>query len=108
MAKSGKYIQINPGRARLALAIGTAAAVMALASPAYADGFKEAGDKIITQTKAATAVAQKVLITAAVLSLIVGLAPMLWGQVKVKWIISALCACVLFGLAGTMISAFAS
>lgn len=99
-------VEINWGRAFMALALVLTFG-MVMVEPAYAgDAFGTFQTKITGQTAKASGVAKTVLITAAVLSLIVGLAPMLWGQVKVKWIVTALCACVLFGLAGIMVSAF--
>lgn len=74
--------------------------------PAWA--FDAAAATISSQTCRAFTAARTVLISAAVLSLVVGLAPMLWGQVKVKWIISCLVACVLFGVVPSMVTAFAS
>ena len=79
---------------------------LAFTHPAFA--FGEVESKLTSQTKAATGVAQKVLLTAAVLALIIGIAPMLWGQIKTKWIITCGTACVLFGLASAFVTAFAS
>jgi len=101
-------VEINWGRAFMALALVLTFGLI-MVEPAYAQGgdaFTIVQSKLTSQTAKASGVAKTVLITAAVLSLIVGLAPMLWGQVKVKWIVTALCACVLFGLAGIMVSAF--
>jgi hypothetical protein len=44
-----------------------------------------------------------VLAMGAVLSLIAGMAPMLWGQIRVSWITTALSACVTFSLLGVLI-----
>lgn len=99
-------VEFNWGRAFLALALVFGFG-MVMAEPAYADAFSTFEGKITTQTGKAAGVAKTILLTGAVLSLIVGLAPMLWGQVKVKWIVSALAACVLFGLSALMIEAFA-
>jgi len=41
------------------------------------------------------------------ISLLIGAAPMLWGQVKVKWLITAMMYCIMFGLMGLMIGAVA-
>jgi hypothetical protein len=81
-------------------------AAFVIAQPAWA--FDAAANVVIQQTCAAFRVAKNVLITAAVLAVIVGLAPMLWGQVKVKWVVSALVASTLFGLVPSMVLAFAS
>ena len=91
--------------------VQVAALTLALAyvvnlAPVYA--FDAAAGKISDAACSAFNAAKTVLITAAVLALIIGLAPMLWGQVKVKWIISCLVACVLFGQVGAIVSAFAS
>jgi hypothetical protein len=75
------------------------------AEPAFAafDTFKT---RITDRTSSAAGVMRTVLFAAAVVSLLVGAAPMLWGQVKVKWMITALCACVVFGVIGSLVSAF--
>lgn len=71
-------------------------------------GFTEFESKVKTNTTEATRVAQSILWAAAVLALLVGIAPMLWGQIKVKWIVSCLVAATLFGLVGSAITAFRS
>jgi len=81
-------------------------AAFLIAEPAFA--FDAAANEIIKQTCAAFKVAKNVLITAAVLAVIIGLAPMLWGQVKVKWVVSALVACTLFGVVPSIVLAFAA
>ncbi|MBX9707040.1 MAG: hypothetical protein K2X61_03805 [Caulobacteraceae bacterium] len=96
-------VDINWGRAFMALALVLGFGFF-MVEPAYA--FDQFQQKVTQQTAKASGVAKTVLITAAVLSLIVGLAPMLWGQIKVKWIVTALCACVLFGLASIAVTAF--
>lgn len=45
-----------------------------------------------------------VLMTGAVLSLVAGLFPMLWGQVRIGWLVNGLTSCVLFGLAGMLLA----
>lgn len=100
---------INWGRALLALALVFGFGML-MVEPAWATGGDAAWGSVqttlTTQTGKAIGVARTVLLTGAVLSLIVGLAPMLWGQVKVKWIVTALVACVLFGLSALMVGAF--
>lgn len=91
---------------RLAAIIASVVAVLVLAEPACA--FSEASKTIVSKTNEATAVAQKILITAAVLALLIGLAPMLWGQVKVKWIVSSLVMCIVVGLVPLLVQAFSS
>lgn len=94
----------NWGRV-LALMMFCIVAFASLIEPAYAfDAFES---KVTSQTQAATDVATKILYVAAGLSLLIGIAPMLWGQIKVKWMVSACCAAILFGLAPTIIDAFA-
>lgn len=101
-------VDINWGRAFLALALILGFGFI-MVEPAYAqtDAFGTVQTTITKQTGKAIGVARTVLITGAVLSLLVGLAPMLWGQVKVKWIVTALIACVLFGISALMVGAFA-
>lgn len=80
---------------------------LVIASPAMATSMTEAANSVKNVTCGAFEAARKVLITAAVLAVIIGLAPMLWGQVKVKWIVSSLVVCVLFTVIPQMVSAFA-
>ena len=98
-------VKINFGKVLMAFAFVVIMSVLTI-SPAFA--FGEFESKITEKTSEATDVGVTILQVAAVLYLIVGLAPMLWGQVKVKWIVSCLCACVLFGLASVMVTAFTS
>ena len=42
-----------------------------------------------------------------VLSLLIGVSPMLWGQIRVKWVVTALTSCIMFGIMGLMLSMFA-
>jgi len=77
--------------------------------PAYAGGggaFSTFQSRITDRTSDAAGVMRTVLFAMAVVSLLVGAAPMLWGQVKVKWMITALCACVVFGVIGSLVTAF--
>ena len=99
-------VDINWGRSALSLGMVLGFSMLTV-TPAHAGGaFDQFQTQITGQTSKASGVAKTVLLTAAVLSLIVGLAPMLWGQVKVKWIVTSLCACVLFALTGIMVTAF--
>ncbi|MFZ3481924.1 hypothetical protein [Sphingomonas sp. 3-13AW] len=75
------------------------------AEPAYA-AFGQFEERITSRTSSAAGVTRTILFAAAVVSLLVGAAPMLWGQVKVKWMITALCACVVFGVIGSLVNAF--
>jgi hypothetical protein len=77
--------------------------------PAFAgggDAFGSFRDRITDRTSDAAGVMRTILFAMAVISLLVGAAPMLWGQVKVKWMITALCACVVFGVIGSLVNAF--
>jgi hypothetical protein len=95
----------NWGRLAIFAALFIAAIVITI-EPAHA-AFNTFSNRITTQTTAATQVAQRVLYFAAGLSLLIGVAPMLWGQVKVKWIVTCLVAAVVFALIPTLINAFA-
>lgn len=57
-------------------------------------------------TESALTVMRTVLQVGAVLSLLMGMAPMIWGQVKVKWIVTALMSCIMFGVMSLIISMF--
>ncbi len=50
---------------------------------------------------------QQLLLTGSVLSLLAGTFPMLFGQIRVKWMISALMSCLLFGIAGAIVNVIA-
>lgn len=78
-----------------------------MTEPAYAQAFGQVTDRITGQTQQAFDAGKTVLYVAAAVSLLVGVAPMLWGQVKVKWIVSCLVAAVLFAIIPSMIDAFA-
>lgn len=82
------------------------ASIVFLVEPAMA--FTEFGERVNTQTEAATATATSILYIAAILALIIGVAPMLWGQVKVKWIVSSIVAAIIFGLIPTLIDGITS
>jgi len=73
--------------------------------PAYA-AFTTFQGRITDRSRDAAGVMRTILFAMAVISLLVGAAPMLWGQVKVKWMITALCACVVFGVIGSLVNAF--
>ena len=104
MIASNRWAKVNWGRVIMALVV-VAFAAMLLTEPAYAFGAFE--KKVTAQTEAATGVAQGILRVAAVLALLVGLAPMLWGQFKAKWVISCCIGAVLIFLVGEVITAFA-
>lgn len=79
--------------------------------PAFAqatggDAFGTFESKITEQTTAIYGVIKNILYVAAGVALLVGVAPMLWGQVKVKWMVTGVSACVLFGLVGFIVNAF--
>jgi hypothetical protein len=97
-------VQIDRPKIQVSIVIATLS--LALWS-GNAFAFDAAASAITTQVCEIFQVAKKVLITSAVLAVLVGLAPMLWGQIKVKWIISSLVATVFFGAVPTIVSAFA-
>ena len=81
-------------------------AFIAMTEPAFA-AFGQLETTMKTQTCGAFKTGRTILYVAAVVALLVGVAPMLWGQVKVKWLVSCLVATVLFAIIPTVISAFA-
>lgn len=88
--------------------LGVAAIIVAtLIFPEPALAFGDAAAAIKTPTCRAFTVGRTILITGAVLAVIIGLAPMLWGEVKVKWIVSSLLVCVMFGVIPQIVRAFA-
>jgi len=92
---------INWGRMAI-IGLAILASMLALVEPAYA--FGDFANKVEGKTTEAWGAAQTILYAAAVLALIIGIAPMLWGQVKVKWIVSCLCAAILFAFIPSLIS----
>jgi hypothetical protein len=72
--------------------------------PAFA--FADLADNIVGKATEVSGVIKKILFAAAVVSVLAGAAPMLWGEVKVKWIVSALAACVVISLMGGLVNAF--
>lgn len=97
-------VQFDKPKIQFCIALATLS-FAAYSGSAFA--FDQAASQITSQVCEIFQVAKKVLITSAVLAVLVGLAPMLWGQVKVKWIISSLVATTLFGAVPTIVSAFA-
>jgi predicted secreted protein len=100
---AGKYV-----RTFVIWFIALVIAYMVMAVPAFAN-FGDAATSIRTPVCQAYRVGRAVLLTAAVLAVIIGLAPMLWGEVKTKWIISSLVVCVFLGSTdyiGNIIGAF--
>jgi len=87
-------------------------ALMALMEPAFAQSTGGSGafgafqGKVVARTNEAFETGKFILYAAAGLALLIGVAPMLWGQVKVKWIVSCLCAAAIFALIPTLITAF--
>ncbi|WP_298843388.1 hypothetical protein [uncultured Salinicola sp.] len=99
--------EYNWGRA-FAYAAFFVIALMALVEPAFAQGaFGDLQSTVVDRTNEAFETGRTILYAAAALALIIGIAPMLWGQVKVKWIVSCLVAAVLFAIVPTIITAFA-
>jgi len=86
-------------------AIAGGCAALTIACPAFA--FDEVATQVQQETCSAYNAGKHILITASVLALIIGLAPMLWGQVKTKWIVSCLIAASAFSLIAPIINMFA-
>ncbi len=84
--------------------------LMLMIEPAFANSgagaFTDFSGKVKARTDDAFSAGKTILYAAAGLALLIGIAPMIWGQVKVKWIVSCLCAAALFGLAPVAITAF--
>lgn len=97
---------INWGRLAVFAALALAAFFL-MTEPAWA-AFGQFQNQITAQTNRARGVATTILYAAAALSLLIGVAPMLWGQVKVKWIVTCLTAAVVFALIPLAINAFSN
>lgn len=72
--------------------------------PAFA--FNDLANNIVGKATEVAEAIKMILFAAAVVSVLAGAAPMLWGEVKVKWIVSALAACVVISMMGTLVNAF--
>ena len=92
---------LNWGRV-IAFCVIFIGAALTLVEPAFA--FSDFSSKVVGKTEEASTAATVILYAAAILALIIGVAPMLWGQVKVKWIVSCLVAAIVFGMIPTLIS----
>ena len=103
-------VKINFGKVLMAFAFVAVMSVF-ITSPVYAqsnNAFSDFQSKVTSKTTEAYNVGIAILQVAAVLALVIGIAPMLWGQFKAKWVISCLCACALFGMASMIVRAFTS
>jgi len=60
-----------------------------------------------TSADAAMHAMASIMYVGSILSLMTGVLPMLWGQVRVKWLITALMSCVMFGLTALMMNVMA-
>lgn len=72
--------------------------------PAFA--FADLATNLVDKAKQLAEVIKKILFAAAVVSMLAGAAPMLWGEVKVKWMVSALAACAVISMMATLVNAF--
>ena len=52
-------------------------------------------------------VLRTVMLTGSVLSLLVAMFPILWGEIRAKWLLTGVTSCITFGLVGIMINALA-
>lgn len=99
----GYIVDMNWARVLLLCAVvGTF--VLLSTQPAYA--FDNLATNIVGKANDVAQAIKMILFAAAVVSVLAGAAPMLWGEVKVKWIVSALAACVVISMMGTLVNAF--
>jgi len=80
--------------------------VFTLASIQPAFAFADLANNIAGKAEEVSGVIKKILFAAAVVSVLAGAAPMLWGEVRVRWIVSALAACVVISLMTGLVNAF--
>lgn len=104
----GKTIRGYLGDMKWARLLTIAAVVgmftMLSVEPAFA--FEGLATNIVGKATEVADAVKKILFAAAVVSVLAGAAPMLWGEVKVKWIVSALAACAVISMMGTLVNAF--
>ena len=72
--------------------------------PAFA--FGALADNIVGKATEVAGAIKIILFAAAVVSVLAGAAPMLWGEVKLKWMIGALAACTVISLMDALVNAF--
>lgn len=91
--------------ARILLLLATVGVfTLVSAEPAFA--FTELANNLVGKANDVGNAIRKILFAAAVISVLAGAAPMLWGEVRVKWIVSALVACVVISLMSELVKAF--
>jgi hypothetical protein len=88
------------------LPLGIIAVCLALTAVQPAFAFADLADDIVGKARDVGQAVRTILFAAAVVSVLAGAAPMLWGEVRVKWIVSALVACTVISMVGTLVNAF--
>ncbi|MFZ3481925.1 hypothetical protein [Sphingomonas sp. 3-13AW] len=100
----GGYIaNVNWARA-VACALVVGAFSLLAIEPAFA--FDNLATNLVGKAQDIATAVKAILFAAAVLALLAGAAPMLWGEVKVKWMVSALAACAVISMMGALVQAF--
>lgn len=74
------------------------------ADPAFA--FAGLANSITSKAGQVATALRAILFAMAVVSVLAGAAPMLWGEVRVKWMVSALAACAVIASMGSLVDAF--
>lgn len=104
----GTAIPGNVGRARrsrVAMFVVTVTAFTLMSvEPAFA--FNELATNIVGKANDVAGAIKAILFAAAVVAVMAGAAPMLWGEVKVRWMVSALAACAVISMMGLLVNAF--
>lgn len=99
----GYIAEMNWSRMLLMCAI-VGVFILSSTQPAFA--FSELADNISGKATTVATGVKVILYAAGVISVLAGAAPMLWGEVRVKWIVSALVACAVISMMGALVGAF--
>jgi hypothetical protein len=90
---------------RILVLVGVVAVfTMMTVEPAFA--FAALASDIVGKAGEVARAFRVILFAAAVISVLAGAAPMLWGEVRVKWMVSALAACAVIAMMGSLVNAF--
>jgi len=102
-AISGHVAGVNGARIVVLAALVAVLTLLGI-EPAYA--FDGLASNIVGKSETVATAFKAILFAAAVISVLAGAAPMLWGEVRVKWMVSALVACTIISMISTLVNAF--
>ncbi len=104
-AISGHVAGVSGARIAVLAAVAAASTLFGV-EPAYA--FDALASNLVGKSETVANAFKAILFAAAVISMLAGAAPMLWGEVRVKWMVSALVACTIISMISVLVDAFVS